>query len=543
MMGRNSALLAPGKSTRGWIVEPIVLIHGYSSERADTPADIQAIYGTLVSDLQRRFAEPPLPSINFSRYISLDDSVDVDDLSLALDRALQVHPSGLLDVERGFNAIVHSTGSLVVRNWVRRFSPKKSPLKRLVHLAGANFGSGWGHIGEKQLVRWGRYALHAGEERGLAVLKALELGSSWTLDLHRHFLQPGNDMLGDYGVMEFNIVGSQVPAPWMIVPVRYGKEDGSDGVVRVAGSNLNFNYMHIVPRQPHRTNWSQAEAFSRFATQTAAPQTTTALDEPFGGYYEIKEDNRPAGGAHNGAGGGAVKTRPRVPFAIPYGCAHSSDDVGVVYGARTRREVLPLVQSALQCRDAQQYQECVEAFDRVTQRTYDMVLKPRHQRKTTQDVGDLFLGSLFSNPRGQYDKHAQLIVRVRDQHGKPVDDFSIHFNSWGGDTVASGVAPCEIINTLFEDKHKNNSSPNIITFYLRLERYEKGRGFVPRLPEIGGVDLEIDAYDASTDRIRFVPLRYRITAAELEGWLQPHRTTILDVELLRLPSDSAFVVI
>lgn len=527
-------------------MEPIVLIHGYSSESGETPAAIQAVYGSLAGDLQQRLPGPPVASINVSRYVSLDDSVDVDDLSLALDRALRAHPGKLLDADRGFNAIVHSTGALVVRNWVRRFSPKKSPLKRIVHLAGANFGSGWGHIGETQLVKWGRYALHAGEERGLAVLQALELGSGWTLDLHHHFLTPGNDMLEDYGVMEFNLIGSQVPASWMVVPVRYGKEDGSDGVVRVCGTNLNFNYLRVGARKPHRTNWAEAEAFAQSATLTAFAQATAPMDEPFGGYYQVEEDNRPQGARAETSVGSVLKTRARVPLAIAYECAHSSDDVGIVYGSRTRDEVLPLVQSALECSTPADYKACVDTFDQATASTYERVLKARHQRSITETLGTLIgggLGSLFDNPRGQYDKHAQLIVRVSDQNGRPVPDFSIHFNSWGGDVGPGAQAPEEIINALFEDSHKNNASSNIITFYLRLERFESGKGFVPRLPAIHGVDLEIDAIDASTDRIQFVPLRLRISEAELEQWLQPHRTTILDVQLLRLPSDSAFVVV
>jgi hypothetical protein len=84
---------------------------------------------------------------------------------------------------------------------------------------------------------------------------------------------------------------------------------------------------------------------------------------------------------------------------------------------------------------------------------------------------DLFEGArrlvkdFIDSPEAQYDRHAQVSVRVRDQHGKPITDCSIHFNSFGGGARPSlGI----LVNQLFEDTHQNRSSPDT-TFYLRLE--------------------------------------------------------------------------
>jgi hypothetical protein len=105
--------------------------------------------------------------------------------------------------------------------------------------AGANFGSGWAIIGEGQVARWGRYVFEHGAQRGAKVLEALELGSSQTLDVHLHFIEHGNRMLEDYLVQEYILVGTQADPEWFTIPVRYAKEDGSDGTVRVSGSNLS----------------------------------------------------------------------------------------------------------------------------------------------------------------------------------------------------------------------------------------------------------------------------------------------------------------
>src|SRR5260370_6050913 len=188
-------------------MERVLLVQGYSAESAkNEPADVARIFGQLPDGLQRILPAPPVLDVNISRYISLDDGVDLEDITLAFDRVLKNNFSQLHS--GGFNAIIHSTGALVLRNWIRRCSPKPSPCRRIIHLAGANLGSGWAHIGETLLAKWLRYIGECGAERGLSVLDGLELGSNWAWGLHHYFLQPGNGMLADYQVLEFSIFGN-----------------------------------------------------------------------------------------------------------------------------------------------------------------------------------------------------------------------------------------------------------------------------------------------------------------------------------------------
>lgn len=115
-------------------MEPIILIHGYSAENKPENS-IDEIYGSLRANLKKTFADSPVVGIDVTRYISLDDGVDLDDLSLSFDRALRAKYPKLLDPDfEGINVIIHSTGALVIRNWIRRHSPKPSPIKRIIHL-------------------------------------------------------------------------------------------------------------------------------------------------------------------------------------------------------------------------------------------------------------------------------------------------------------------------------------------------------------------------------------------------------------------------
>jgi hypothetical protein len=56
-------------------------------------------------------------------------------------------------------------------------------------------------------------------------------------------------MIADYGVHESVITGTQADVKWFAAPIRYAKEDGSDGVVRVSGANVNFHYVRLGPAQ------------------------------------------------------------------------------------------------------------------------------------------------------------------------------------------------------------------------------------------------------------------------------------------------------
>jgi len=493
-------------------VKPIVLIHGYSAEsRQLSAASIASIYGTLPKDLRASFGRGAVVEIDLARYLTLEDGIRLDDISRALQRALEDEHPELL--KKGFDAVIHSTGALVVRNWIRRFSPRPSPLGNLIHLAGANFGSGWAHIGKGQLAKWGRKVFDGGAERGIQILDALELGADWTLDLHLHFLREGCRMAEDYGVREAVAVGSQADVQWFEFPIRYAKEDGSDGVVRVSSASLNYQYLKLAPTADALAlGWNRARSeLSRHLERRGRRQ----------GFYEIREFSRP------GLGG-----REEIPLAIPYGCAHSGEKMGIVTGSQPREQVLRLIRLVLQPdRDpAVNRAGLVEAFRAETQETYRKVLAtqvPSGWRKWLDE------------PRAQYDHHAQVIFRLRDQDGRPVREFDIFF-----DSVRGQRDPSRAMKDLIEDKHVNGCSPNILTFYLRTDAFSAEVGsWIPRVPEVNGCILEISAVEPQTNEILYLPLRFEFTPEELEAWIQGDRTTLIDVELLRLPSPSVFTMV
>jgi hypothetical protein len=493
-------------------VNPILLIHGYSAEHGSDPqrrSDITNIYGSLPAALRRQYGKTKVFELNVSRYISLADGINLDDLAAAMQQALQADFPELLTGR--FDVIIHSTGALLVRNWLRRHSPRPGPIEHLVYLAGANFGSGWAHVGRGQLAKWGR-AVFQGSESGLQILDALELGAEETLDLQQHFLAPQHDLWQRYRLREFCICGSQVLSDWLPIPVRYAREDGSDGVVRVASCNTDWNYIAVQPkRRAHDLAWEEIRASC--ALLGSSPDGRE--DDP-GEYYRVATQVL-----------ADELQRPPVPLAIPYQCAHSGSQRGVVTGKRVRAEVLALIDVALRASTPAQYRKVGELYagrSRANQQRAAAQLEPGR------------IAGIFFEPRAQYDAHAQLIFRLRDQHGRPVEDADVLLNSSSEAAVS--------INELFEHAHRNRRSPHILCFYLRTSSFDKQQGdWLDRLAQVGGIHLGISPTEARTEEIRYLPVCLKVSAARLRRFIQGHRTTVIDVTLLRIPSPQVFKMV
>ena len=487
-------------------MDPILLIHGYGSEDGSAARRDSAvkIYGDLPRWLRGEFSEGSVFEIDLSRYISLEDGIDIDDVAQAMDNALHGEVAHLL--KRQFHVIIHSTGALVVRDWLRLFGGPKPPIRNLIYLAGANFGSGWAHMGQNRIARWGR-EVFTGSEAGVKILEALELGSSKTLDLHLHFLEPGQTM-PELGVREFVIIGSQASARWFEFPIPYAKEDGSDGVIRVSASNLNFVHARYEANETGRQ-----VSTAQILRDRSLKRLPASAD-----YYTRVDLSIPG-----------IAGREEIPFAIPYDTAHSGNEYGIVSGSKSRDGVRKLIKRALETGTQNQWSATRSFFDTVTDETYDTARKAS-------------LGGLFGDLKGwsrqrQYDQHAQVVVRLFDQHQRPVLDYDIYFGR-----PASAKSKRDIAD-LIVDTHRNGKTKNVLTFFLRVGRWnDKTSTWDNQLDLIDGVVLEITGNEPQTEDVQYVPFRLELDQGAIKKWIVPHRTTIVDIEMLRVPTANVFRV-
>lgn len=205
----------------------LVIIHGWS----DTYESFLALGNQLVA----RNIATDVTHIRLGDYVTLDDDVTFDDIVAALDAAwkkeqLPVAP-GSVDV------VVHSTGGLVIRHWLTTFhSPDSNPVKHLLMLAPANFGSPLAHKGRSYIGRVVKgFKSDKPFQTGTHILKGLELASpySWQLALKDRF--SGAPWYGPGRMLCTVLVGDSGYTGIAAL----ANEAGSDGTVRLSTANLN----------------------------------------------------------------------------------------------------------------------------------------------------------------------------------------------------------------------------------------------------------------------------------------------------------------
>lgn len=204
----------------------IFLIHGWSVRTTET-------YQALHLKLAEEGFE--LKNIYLGRYVSLENEVEIRDISKAMHKALSEEMGNW---KEPFHMITHSTGALVVKHWIvnhykNEYTAHKA-LKNVIFLAAPHFGSRLAHHGRTMLGE----ILELGET-GRKILNALELGSQFSWAVNEEFFD--ETTWKKKGIRLYNLIGDRVKKELFkskIFPAAY--ESGSDMVVRVAAGNLNF---------------------------------------------------------------------------------------------------------------------------------------------------------------------------------------------------------------------------------------------------------------------------------------------------------------
>jgi len=218
---------------------PIVLIHGYSAN--------STAFSEWEKKLESHYKNTDVIVIHTASYKSLTNEITIKDIAEAFDRVLR---SYIEDEE--FDAIVHSTGMLVIRAWLTTYAyaadvSRRSRLKHLIGLAPATFGSPLAHKGRSWLgsVMKGNQILGPDfMEAGNLILDNLELGSRFTWDLaHLDLIGSAQDK-----PEHKPYYGEDDKTPYVFIFCGNKGYDGlsglantpgSDGTVRWAGCALN----------------------------------------------------------------------------------------------------------------------------------------------------------------------------------------------------------------------------------------------------------------------------------------------------------------
>lgn len=210
--------------------KPLLIIHGWS-DHSDS--------FTRLSQLVQTQLKRDIHLFNLADYLSMDDEVTFDDIVTAMSHAWHKHQ--LPTTPFSVDVIAHSTGGLIIRDWLcRNFTPETAPIKHFVMLAPANFGSPLAHKGQAFI---GRITQGFSNEKifqvGELLLQGLELASPYTWELALQDRFGGQDFYGPGKILctvltgDTGFTGISAAA----------NENGTDGVVRVASANMNCAYL------------------------------------------------------------------------------------------------------------------------------------------------------------------------------------------------------------------------------------------------------------------------------------------------------------
>ncbi len=393
---------------------PILLIHGYSAEGLDFEPLCKRLVANGINTVD----------INIANYVSLNNEITIKDIAEGFDRALRNNAQ--LNSNQEFDAIVHSTGMLIIRSWLTNYGAavgSNDRLKRLKHLLGlapATWGSPQAHKGRSwigALVKGSKEPgpdfLNAGDE----VLDGLELGSAFTWDL-AHLDLLGTAPYYDSGPNTPYICVFIGNSPYTGIS-SIANDPGTDGTVRWAGCGLNTRKISVdLTRTP------------------------------------IGEDGKPVGRISMSPWAG----RTDIPMIPVEGRNHatiiSNPDEDMV------QQMIGFLKI-----------DSEAAYDGWLKQTRElaapamkkMLVNPGKGAAGIEGEFKSFFGHLFNESEQEMDGWQQFVVHVRDERGDPVTDYLI-------DVLRQQDGNWTPFEQMYTDVHAYAADPSFRCFHIRLPK-------------------------------------------------------------------------
>lgn len=461
----------------------VVLIHGWSAD-SGSMRDV----GSFLREHGRDTED-----VWLSDYISLADDVNVADVARRMHDVL----GGLAANLGAFDIVLHSTGGLVVREWLSRFHPDGAgcPAKRIVMLAPANFGSRLAAAGKSFIGRvvkgWDSWF-----QTGTQMLNNLELASEYQWRLaQRDLLAPegGTSPYGPGKVLPFVIVGSRGHTQGL---EQLADELGSDGVVRASAASLKAVGLTLT-----------------FSDDANPPAVRPWL-------------------ARDGAVG--------IPLAVLPNRNH-----GTITQPRTRiGAFLPqlgeLILEALDCPDTPAAYAAVDAHW-------------RQVSGATHGLEDVAVADPDHPPnRAGLDRYLQVVVHVRDDQGNDVNDYFVEF--YDPEKPDDEQDTVILHRQVIKDTHIYSQNPSYRCFFvdrtaLLNEYYAKGYETVAMSISAAKLGDHVAYFNTATATAAghaMVSTKAGATAASdadknaLQEFLREDRTHLIEIVIPRAPVPDLF---
>lgn len=455
----------------------LVFVHGYSVSEWETYGELPL---RLKAEAASRDVALDIEEIFLGKYISLNDEVQLKDIARAFEKALYDKLGDKISNGDRFCCITHSTGGPVVREWFDGIYADQDvvcPMSHLIMLAPANFGSALAQLGKGRLSRLKTW--FQGVEPGQQVLNWLELGSenAWQLNMQR--IANAQRYAVNDKIFPFVLSGQSIDRKFYDHLNAYTGELGSDGVIRLAAANLNSRY---------------------------------ALLEQDKDVLEIKQ----------------YKEHTDTPFKIVGGKSHGGADMGIMASVEKElddtksKETIDSIFRCLEVQEQAKYVALAAAFDLENIKTQE------DEKVERQD-------KLFKKDRYFiHDRFFQIIFKVVDDQGNPVNDYDLLLTGEGHDPNALPAG-------FYKDRQQNRISPNVITYYLNYDIMagceavvDEKKNMVLREAQPGISELGI-ILTARPDKgmVQYASCSIKAGSDLMKKAVKPNSTTMIEIVLKR----------
>jgi len=453
---------------------PVIILHGWSDDSSSFEGLAKWLKGKGFN----------VVDIFLGDYLSMHNEITLSDLGFAFKNALLKRK--ISEAPHSFDLIVHSTGALVAREYLRQVcitngkrDASLTPIRNLCFLAPANFGSPLAAKGKSVAGRiikgWSWERLFKEPEKlgqtGQRILDALELAApyTWQLGLDDLF-DPAFPIFSPQHVRATVMVGS---APYTSI-ARFTHEAGSDGTVRVSAASLNAHYYALDFADPDKPAIS------------ACPRNSSGI----------------ALAVFNRNHGNIYKT--------------PNDEDGLDQTAEWEATILRALSV-----DAAGYQSHLTACDTLTATTF---------AAHAADAKD---------PEN-FHRYMHVIFRVHDQFGDPIPDYVIDFYQPNGDPKDKIYG--EIHSKILEKVTTHSLAPHFRSFLFDITDLEE---FLAKTPG-SDIQLSIAAAPISgnigyrnpspSPNTHGVP----VFTSAADRFIHPNDPVLVDITLYRDPADAVF---
>lgn len=437
-------------------------------------------------------------------YISMADDVRVADVGKRMAEVIDaMMASGELD--SSFDMVVHSTGGLVAREWLTsryRGAAATCPMKRLVMLAPANYGSKLAAMGKSFLGRVVK-GYDNWFHTGTSMLNDLELASpyQWELAQRDIVVAPGDEAPVELGggdattryygadrVWPFVIVGSH---PYAGLFRRIVNENGGDGTVRACAANLNAQGVTI--------DFTRQDGEMVFSPWNSRLECEVPL--------------------------AVLPTRTHASIVDP---ERANTDETIEETAAEKAQLGTLILEALGCQDFAAYRAIQSKWEAITEQT------AARRNHPGADSAEFF------------NQYMQANFYVVDDQGRPVSDYFLEFFS---DTAESYTdANVYLHANVIESVSVNSQTAASRNIYL--DRTDLMEGYYRQLPPGADPVLYLSISAASPgSNVRYfnresegakgqVPLHLEHDGTK--RWLKRNSTHFVQIVIPRMPSKNVF---